>query len=255
MTRMFVFVLLAAMTALGSETSSTSVPPDQAANVTFNKDVLPILQNNCQTCHRPGGIAPMSLLTYQNARPWAKAIKAAVVNKQMPPWFADPHYGEFRNAPKLTSADIQTLVAWADTGAGEGDPADKAAPVQWKDGWRIKPDVVISVPEAHVVPAKGVGEIQSFFVPNPFKEDTWVTSIEIRPGDPAVVHHVIVQIPEQTRAVFHDVVNAPSVTVCADCTTDAQVQKVQKAFAANPVVVNDIPRQGGSSYSDQLARM
>src|SRR5215831_2478074 len=105
---------------------------------------------------------------------------------------------DFRNAPKLTSADIQTLVAWADTGAREGDPADKPAPVEWKDGWRIKPDVVISMPEAHVVPAKGIGEIQSFFVPNPFKEDTWVTSIEIRPGDPAVVHHVIVQIPEQT---------------------------------------------------------
>ncbi len=255
MTRFLVFVLLAAMTALGSETSSTSVPPDQAANVTFNKDVLPILQNNCQTCHRPGGIAPMSLLTYQNARPWAKAIKAAVVNKQMPPWFADPHYGEFRNAPKLTSANIQTLVAWADTGAREGDLADQPAPVQWKEGWRIKPDVVISMPEAHVVPAKGVGEIQSFFVPNPFKQDTWVTSIEIRPGDPSVVHHVIVQIPEQAVADQVTFVAKPSITVCGDCTTDAQVQKVEKGFASRAVVVNDIRRQGGGSYSDQFARM
>jgi hypothetical protein len=196
----------------------------------------------------------MSLLTYQSARPWAKAIKTAVVNKQMPPWFADPHYSEFRNAPKLTAADIQTLVAWADGGAREGDPADKPPAIQFPDGWRIKPDVVISMPESHVVPAKGIGEIQSFFVPNPFKEDTWVTSIEIRPGDPSVVHHVIVQIPDQPMQVaFHDVVSAPSVTVCADCTTDAQVQKVQKAFA-KPIVVNDIPRQGGSSYSDQLAR-
>src|SRR5439155_8796812 len=119
------FVLLAAMTALGTEMPSAPVTTDQANPVTFNKDVLPILQNNCQTCHRPSGIAPMSLLTYENARPWAKAIKAAVVSKVMPPWFADPHYGEFKNAPKLTESDIRTLVAWTDSGAREGNPADK----------------------------------------------------------------------------------------------------------------------------------
>ena len=118
MTRYLVLVLLTAMTALGTEgTPSSSVPSDQATLVTFNKDVLPILENNCQTCHRPGGIGPMSLLTYESARPWAKAIKAAIVSKQMPPWFADPHYGEFRNAPKLTEADIHTLAAWVDSGA------------------------------------------------------------------------------------------------------------------------------------------
>src|SRR6266478_5617904 len=169
-----------------------------AESVTFNKDVLPILQNNCQTCHRPSGIAPMSLLTYESARPWAKAIKVAVVSKQMPPWFADPHYGQFRNAPKLTEADIHTLAAWVDSGAREGNPADKPAAPHWADGWRIKPDVVVSMPEPYSVSAKGLGEIKEFFIPNPFKEDTWVTSIEIRPGDPSVVHHVIVQVPEQT---------------------------------------------------------
>src|SRR5258705_13678272 len=114
MTRFLVLVLLTGMTVLGTEGSSPSVSSDQAPIVTFNKDVLPILQNNCQTCHRPSGIAPMSLLTYESARPWAKAIKAAVVSKQMPPWLADPHYGTFRNAPKLTEADIHTLAAWDD---------------------------------------------------------------------------------------------------------------------------------------------
>jgi len=83
------------------------------------------------------------------------------------------------------------------SGSREGDTADKRPAIQWTNGWRIKPDVVVSMPEASPVPAKGIGEIQSFFIPNPFKEDTWVTSIEIRPGDPSVVHHVIVQIPEQ----------------------------------------------------------
>jgi hypothetical protein len=256
MSRFVVFVLLAVMTALGTPASSTSVPADQAPLVTFNKDVLPILQNNCQTCHRSGGIAPMSFLTYQSVRPWAKAIKTAVVSKQMPPWFADPHYGEFRNAPRLTAANIQTLSAWADGGAREGDPGDKPPAVQFTDGWRIKPDVIVSMPVAHAVKANGIGEIQSFFVPNPFKEDTWVTSIEIRPGDPSVVHHVIVQIPDQpTQAAFRDFVAKPSVTVCADCTTEAQEQKVQKNFTARTVAIDAIPPQGGSSYSDQLVRM
>ena len=89
--------------------------------VVFNKDVLPILQKNCQTCHRPGEVAPMSFLTYESTRPWAKAMKQAVLSKQMPPWFADPRYGDFRNQPTLTESDIKTIAAWADNGAPEGD--------------------------------------------------------------------------------------------------------------------------------------
>ncbi len=254
MTRFLGFVLLAAMTVPATENSSTSIPPDQIRSETFNKDVLPILQKNCQTCHRSGGIAPMPLLTYQNARPWAKAIKAKVLSREMPPWFADPQYGKFRNAPKLTATDIQTLVAWADSGAREGDAADKPPAIQWADGWRIKPDVVVSMPAPEAIPAKGIGEIKSFFVPNPFKEDTWVSSIEIRPGDPSVVHHVIVQIPEMNPVRFANVSKA-SITVCADCKTDAEVKKVEQALAAKPVVVADrLVQDGPTSYSDILAR-
>src|SRR6185295_14775991 len=109
MTRFPALLLLAAVTAVGMEKTPSSVSKDQASAVTFNKDVLPILQDNCQVCHRPNGVAPMSLMTYENARPWAKAIKAAVINRQMAPWFADPHIGEFRNAPKLTPANVDTL--------------------------------------------------------------------------------------------------------------------------------------------------
>src|SRR5438093_5065869 len=145
MTRVLVFVLLAAITALGTEMPFASASADQGNPVTFNKDVLAILQNNCQTCHRPGGIAPMSFLTYESVRPWAKAIKTAVVSKKMPPWFADPHYGEFRNAPRLDQADVKTLAAWADSGAAEGDTQDKPAPIQWAEGWRIPPDVIVSM--------------------------------------------------------------------------------------------------------------
>src|SRR5580704_8920283 len=123
--------------------------------VTFNKDVLPILQANCQQCHRPGEIAPMSLLTYTDARPWAKAIKAAVVAQKMPPWFADPTVGHFANDRRLNEAQIQTLAAWVDNGAPEGDAKDKPAPRAFQEGWNIKPDMVIEMPNAFQLPATG----------------------------------------------------------------------------------------------------
>src|SRR6185437_5644130 len=99
---------------------------------TFYKDVLPVLQKNCQSCHRPGEVAPMSLRTYTDARAWAKAGKAAVATRKMPPWFADPNYGHFANDRRLSEADINTLVAWADSGAKEGDAKDRSAPLTFQ---------------------------------------------------------------------------------------------------------------------------
>src|SRR5579862_1548629 len=116
-----------------------------AAAPTFNKDVLPVLQKNCQVCHRPGEAAPMSLLTYESARPWAKAMKAAVLSRKMPPWFADPKYGHFVNDARLADADVETIAAWVDAGAPEGDPKDKPAQRVWREGWNIKPDIEISL--------------------------------------------------------------------------------------------------------------
>ncbi|PYS08673.1 MAG: hypothetical protein DMG15_26260, partial [Acidobacteria bacterium] len=170
--------------------SATAVAKEESDRVvTFYKDVVPVLQKNCQTCHRPGQIAPMSLLTYKEARPWAKAMKAAVIARKMPPWFADPKYGHFNNDRSLKPAEIETLVAWVDHGAVEGDAKDAPPPVQWPDeGWQIKPDVVVDLPP-YKVPATGVKEWEQLAIPAPFKEDTWVTSVEISPGQPAVVHH------------------------------------------------------------------
>src|SRR5579871_1928977 len=123
--------------ALAADTSSAP-----GSQVTFSKDVLPILQKNCQECHRPGEIAPMSLLSYQDARPWAKSIKAAVKSEKMPPWFMDAKYeGHFTNSRKLSPAEIETLVAWADGGAVEGDAKDKPAPRSFESGWNLKPDM------------------------------------------------------------------------------------------------------------------
>ncbi len=159
------------------------------ASVTFNRDVLPILQKNCQGCHRPGEVAPMSLVTYSDARPWAKAIKVAVVSQKMPPWFADPQYGHFANDRRLSQADITTLVSWADNGAAEGDAKDKPAPLTFQDGWNIKPDVVIEMPKPFNLPATGTIDYQYVLVKGNFAEDVWVTQAEMRPGNPKVLHH------------------------------------------------------------------
>src|SRR6185369_7056918 len=120
--------------------TSVTAADVSTAPVTFNKDVLPVLQKNCQTCHRPGEIGPMPLLTYEGTRPWAKAIKAAVLARKMPPWFADPKYGHFMNDRRLSDRDLHKIVAWVDAGAPEGDAKDKPPPVAWADGWNIQPD-------------------------------------------------------------------------------------------------------------------
>ena len=171
---------------------------------TFNKDVLPILQQKCQSCHRPGQIAPMSLLTYAESRPWARAIKTAVTNRKMPPWFADPQYGHFRNEAALAQTQIDTIVAWVDGGSVEGEATDAPPVVKWpSDGWEIQPDVIVQgVP--YTVPAHTKNEVVEWMwvvVPGPFTKDTWVTSIEIRPSEPSVTHHICVRLRAHTPDV------------------------------------------------------
>jgi hypothetical protein len=168
-----------------------------SAPVSFYKDVLPVLQKNCQTCHRPGEIAPASFLSYESTRPWAKAIKTAVLTKKMPPWFADPHFGKFANDRRLSEADIRTLVAWVDAGAPAGDSKDAPKPVDWVEGWRIgKPDVVISMPLEYHVPASGTIDYQYIVIPTGFTEDKYVQLAEARPGDTKLVHHIIAFVRE-----------------------------------------------------------
>ena len=167
-----------------------AAPPPTPGGVTFNKDVLPILQKNCQGCHRPGEVAPMSLITYQDARPWAKAIKAAVVSEKMPPWFVEPNYdAHFSNSRRLNRDDINTLAVWADSGAPEGDAASKPAPLTFVDGWNVRPDLVVEMPNEFHIPASGAVEYQYTLVKGNFPEDVWVEAAEMRPGNSKVVHH------------------------------------------------------------------
>ena len=164
---------------------------------TFSKDVAPILQARCQVCHRPGEAAPFSLLTYEQARPWAKAIKAATLQRKMPPWFADPHYGKFSNDSSLRQSEIDTLVKWVDGGGSQGNPRDLPPPRQFAEGWTIpKPDAIIELPTPFPIPATGVIEYQHILIPTPFQTDRWVQIAEARPTDRSHVHHIIAFIRE-----------------------------------------------------------
>jgi hypothetical protein len=163
---------------------------ESSGGVTFNKDVLPILQKNCQSCHRPGEIAPMSFLTYKDARPWARAMKTAVASRQMPPWFADPAYGHFANDKRLSEAAINTIAAWADGGAPEGEEKDKPEPVVFHEGWSLKPDMVIEMPADVPLPATGTINYKSILVKANFTEDMWVVAADLRPGNAQAVHHM-----------------------------------------------------------------
>jgi hypothetical protein len=184
-----VTVLLLATVSLPNRASADN-------NVTFSKDVAPIFYKNCTGCHRPGEIAPMSLLTYKDARPWAKSIRDKVANREMPPWHADPKHGEWRNDRRISQEAINTIISWVNNGTKEGDPKDLPAMPEYTPGWRIgKPDETFSAPEQSV-PAEGVVAYQYLTVPTNFKEDRWITSAEIRSSAHAVVHHVIVFVQE-----------------------------------------------------------
>ncbi len=174
--------------------SATSTP-------TFYKDVLPILQQHCQTCHRTGEIAPTQFVTYEQTQPWARAISDAVRLKKMPPWFADPCCGHFADDPSLTSSQIQTLIAWADAAAPAGNPRDGPTPPNRAQGWNIpQPDVVVTMPKAVAISPRGDVEYTYEIVPTGFAEDKWVQMSEVRPSSRAHVHHAVVYIrpPDST---------------------------------------------------------
>ena len=198
MVRLWVVGLIIASAAMAAAEATAQ------STVTFNKDVLPILQNNCQSCHRPGQVAPMSLLTYKDVRPWAKAIKAATVARKMPPWNADPRYGHYTNDRSLKQSAIDTLTKWVDAGAPEGDPNDAPAPKQWPSGdWEVEPDIILDGPDFDV-PATGVVDWFWVAIPSHFTQDTWITSMQFQPVDPAVVHHIGITFVPHTPDVKYN---------------------------------------------------
>ncbi len=172
--------------------SSTSAAEDGASErVTFSRDVAPILFANCVSCHRPGDIAPMSLLTYDQVRPWAKSMRAKVSSREMPPWSADPAVGRFRNDMSISDSEIDTIIRWIDQGTPRGDPSDIPVapefppPGEWQLG---TPDYVITLPEV-TVPAEGPDIFPNVNVPLDIPENRWIRAIETLPDNLKVNHH------------------------------------------------------------------
>ncbi len=162
---------------------------------TFYKDILPILQDHCQACHRSGEIAPMPLVTYQDARKWSSEIARRTTAREMPPWFADPKVGHFSNDPSLTAAQIATLADWTAGGSIAGNLADAPAPRKWASGFVIpQPDLVVTMPKAVAIPASGDIDYTYEIVHSGFTEDRWVRMSEIRPSSRAHVHHAVVYV-------------------------------------------------------------
>lgn len=182
---------LLAQNLLSAQTPSKSEP-------TFSRDVAPILYRHCVGCHHPDDIAPMSLLTYQEVRPWAAAIRDAVLTRKMPPWKADSKYGQWSNDSRLSDSELAILRAWTEGPKLAGDPKDMPPPPEFNGGWKIgKPDVVFSVPE-HKLSASGPDEYTYVNVPTNFTDDRWVVAAELRPGNRRIVHHAHVFVKEES---------------------------------------------------------
>ncbi len=187
----------------GKEVSKPSTPftgcliarvqkTEPKGDITYSKHVAAVFNRHCVECHRDGELAPFPLDTYETAKGWADTIREVVTLNRMPPWFADPKYGKFSNDCSLSAADKQTIFAWIDNGCPQGNPADLPAPPKFTTGWRMgQPDLVYRMEKAYTVPAEGVVDYQYFIVERDLKEDLWVATAEARPGNQAVVHHVV----------------------------------------------------------------
>ena len=174
-----------------------SVSAAQAATPTYSKDVAPIIYEKCAECHRPGSMAPMSLMTFDDVRPWARAIKQRTSRREMPPWGADPTIGTFKNDPSLSQAQIDTIAAWVDGGAPEGNHADLPPAPQFVEGWSIgKPDLIFTMVKPIAVPADGTVPYMYVTIPTNLKEDIWIRGVELKPSDRRVVHHIISDLVE-----------------------------------------------------------
>lgn len=178
-----------------------SVPVVLADEPTYSRDIAPIFQKSCQQCHHEGEAAPMSLTSYEDTRPWAKAIVDAVVSRTMPPWHADPAHGEFENDPRLKDSEIELVRKWVAAGAPEGDPKDLPPPLEFNDGWTIgQPDLIVTIPKATDIPATGDDQWVDSEIELNLDSDKWIRAVEVRPSSRRVVHHVMVYVVQEIAA-------------------------------------------------------
>jgi peroxiredoxin len=177
--------------AIGCPISVAKPQAVLTGKVTYYRDVLPILQNHCQTCHRPGEVGPFSLMNHEQAAKWADDIKTYTQSRQMPPWVVSQSL-PFKNERKLTDAEIATLAAWADAGAPAGSPKDAPPLRKFADGWQLgEPDLVLEPEGEMTIGSDGRDLFRCFVLPTNFKEDKYVAAYELRPGNRKVVHHTL----------------------------------------------------------------
>ena len=228
-----------ALVAIGHAQAPNRAATDPGAP-TFTRDVAPIMFTKCASCHRPGEVAPMALLSFADARPWASAIKQKVSTRAMPPWHADPAHGTFRNDLRLSDREIDTIVKWVDGGAREGDPSALPALPKFPEGWQIgKPDAVFEMTQDFEIPASGEVAYQYFEVPTNFTEDKWMQAGEVRAGDRSHVHHIIVYVREPGRTVRPNVLTVRPIINAAATQPAPALERVAAAAvttAQRPIV-------------------
>jgi mono/diheme cytochrome c family protein len=240
-----IFVVTLPIASAAPQASGKTVP-------TFYKDILPLLQNHCQSCHRPGEVAPMPLVTYEQTRPWAAAIAAAVQSGMMPPWFADPQFGHFSDDPSLSPQQIATLLAWVANGTPPGNPQDAPPPKQWAEGWNIsKPDMIVSMPKAVAIPAGGDVEYTYEIVPTHFTEDKWIQMVEVHPSSPQYVHHAVVYVrPPDSKWLRHAPIGEP---FTASTLSDPQ-ERLEAHGTTSDLLLVYAPGSSPDRWSDGMAK-
>jgi hypothetical protein len=235
-----------------SPVSAKQNPARASSTPTFYKDVLPILQNHCQACHRSGEIAPMPLVTYKQTYRYAAALQKKVSAREMPPWFADPRVGKFADDPSLTPEQIATLVNWVKAGAREGNRQDAPPPRHWAAGWIIpQPDDVVTMPTPVQIPAHGDVEYTYEIVPTGFKKDIWVQMSEIRPTSRANVHHAVVYVrPPNSKWLAHAPIGVP---FTASTLTDPQDRR-DAEWTDSEILLVYAPGSSPDEWPDGMAK-
>jgi hypothetical protein len=235
-------------------------------SLTFTKDIAPILNRNCVACHRPGNIAPMSLRTYEEVRPWSELIREKIVSRQMPPWHAAPAEIEFANERRLSDEEIKKITAWVDQGASEGDPKDLPKPPSFSEAWQIgEPDAVFTMDQEYTLDTDVVDHYLYFRIPTNFKEDRWVQAAEFRPGNHKVVHHAVAYIETPEHVAQERRLNPSNPAAKVWSLLDTQLPSVELMDGTTrrmkpdaPIVndgcsVRDGEEVGGKNNSDVLS--
>jgi len=185
------FILVSRRAQAATRTDHSSPMPDPG-HLTFTKNIAPIVYSNCVTCHRPGQVAPFSLMTYQEVAKHADDVASVTDDRVMPPWKAAPDFGDFVGIRHLTDEQIATIDAWVKAGKPEGNPADLPPAPTFSSGWQLgEPDLVVQVPKSFTVPAEGRDVYRCFVIPLNLTEEKYVAAVDFRPSNPRVVHHAL----------------------------------------------------------------